>query len=83
MRADKEREAGDGFDGTWVAHPDLVPVATEIFDAVLGTAPNQKARLREEVSVSADQLLDLSVEGGGVSEAGVRANVRVALGYLD
>jgi malate synthase len=83
VRDDKDRESRDGFDGTWVAHPDLVPVATEIFDAVLGKAPNQKTRLREEVSVTAEQLLDLTVEGGSVTEAGVRANVRVALAYLD
>jgi malate synthase len=83
VRDDKERESRDGFDGTWVAHPDLVPLATEIFDGVLGTAPNQKGRLREEVSVTADQLLDLDVPGGAVTEAGVRANVRVALAYLD
>jgi malate synthase len=83
VRDDKERESRDGFDGTWVAHPDLVPLATEIFDGVLGTAPNQKGRLREEVSITADQLLDLDVPGGAVTEAGVRANVRVALAYLD
>jgi malate synthase len=83
VREDKERESGDGFDGTWVAHPDLVPVAGEIFDRVLGDRPNQKDRLREEVSVSAAQLLDLRVPGGAVTEAGVRANVRVALAYLD
>jgi malate synthase len=83
VRDDKERESGDGFDGTWVAHPDLVPLATEIFDSVLGAAPNQKSRLREDVSVSAAELLDLAVEGGTVTEAGVRANIRVALAYLD
>ncbi len=83
VREDKERESRDGFDGTWVAHPDLVPLATEIFDAVLGSAPHQKDRLRKEVSVSAEQLLDLGVEGGTVTEAGLRANVRVALAYLD
>jgi malate synthase len=83
VRDDKERESRDGFDGTWVAHPDLVPVATEVFDAVLGSAPHQKHRLRQEVSVTADQLLDLRVEGGRVTEAGLRANVRVALAYLD
>ncbi len=83
VRDDKERESRDGFDGTWVAHPDLVPLATEIFDGVLGAAPNQKGRLREEVSVTADQLLDLDVPGGAVTEAGVRANVRVTLAYLD
>ena len=83
VRDDKERESGDGFDGTWVAHPDLVPVAAEIFDRVLGDRPNQKDRLREEVAVGADDLLDLTVPGGAVTEAGVRANVRVALAYLD
>ena len=51
VRDDKERESRDGFDGTWVAHPDLVPLATEVFDAVLGAAPNQKDRLRDEVPV--------------------------------
>ena len=83
VREDKERGVGDGFDGTWVAHPDLVPVAAEVFDRVLGDRPNQKERLREEVSVTAAQLLDLRVPGGAVTEAGVRANVRVALAYLD
>jgi malate synthase len=83
VRDDKERESRDGFDGTWVAHPDLVPLATEIFDGVLGSAPNQKGRVREEVSVSADQLLDFTVADGHVTVAGVRANVRVALAYLD
>jgi malate synthase len=83
VRADKERESGDGFDGTWVAHPDLVPVATEIFDGVLGSAPHQKHRRREEVAVTADQLLDLRVEGGAVTEAGIRSDIRVALAYLD
>ena len=63
VRDDKERESGDGFDGTWVAHPDLVPVATEIFDRVLGDRPNQKDRLREEVAVGADELLDLTRPG--------------------
>jgi malate synthase len=83
VREDKERESADGFDGTWVAHPDLVPIAAEVFDGVLGERPHQKERLREEVSVSAAELLDLRVPGGAVSEAGVRANIRVALAYLD
>jgi malate synthase len=83
VRDDKVRESGDGFDGTWVAHPDLVPVAMEVFDGVLGARPNQKDRLREEVDVAAEDLLDLTVAGGGVTDAGVRANVRVALAYLD
>jgi len=83
VRDDKERESRDGFDGTWVAHPDLVPLATEIFDGVLGDRPNQKARLRPEVQVGAADLLDLRVPGGRVSEAGVRLNVDVAIRYLD
>ncbi|MBM4409195.1 MAG: malate synthase A, partial [Chloroflexi bacterium] len=80
---DKRRESGDGFDGTWLAHPDLVPLATEIFDGVLGERPNQKERLRAEVSVTAADLLNLHVEGGRVTEAGVRLNISVALQYLD
>jgi malate synthase len=83
VREDKERESADGFDGTWVAHPDLVPIAAEVFDRVLGQRPHQKDRLREEVAVTAAQLLDLHVPRGAVTEAGVRANVRVALAYLD
>ena len=63
--------------------PDLVPVAMEVFDRVLGDRPNQKERLREDVSVSAAELLDLRVPGGAVTEAGIRANIRVALAYLD
>jgi malate synthase len=83
VREDKERESRDGFDGTWVAHPDLVPLATEVFDGVLGDRPNQKDRLRPEVHVGAADLLDFAVPGGRVSEAGVRLNVSVALQYLD
>jgi malate synthase len=83
VREDKERESRDGFDGTWVAHPDLVPLATEIFDAVLGDRPHQKARGRNEVHVTAVELLDFSVPGGRVTENGVRLNVSVALQYLD
>jgi malate synthase len=83
VRDDKVRESGDGFDGTWVAHPDLVPLAAEVFDGVLGERPNQKDRLRSEVAVSAAELLDLRVEGGRVTEDGARLNVSVALQYLD
>jgi len=82
VREDKQREAGDGSDGTWVAHPDLVPVAGAVFDAILGDRPNQKDRLRKEVRVAARDLLDTSVDGGHVTEAGVRTNVSVALQYL-
>ena len=80
---DKVRESGDGFDGTWVAHPDLVAVATEVFDSVLGERPNQVDRLRDDVSVSADQLLDFEVPGGEVTDEGLRANVSVGVRYLD
>jgi malate synthase len=83
VREDKERESGDGFDGTWVAHPDLVPLATEIFDGVLGSAPHQKLRRREDVAVTAEQIRDLRIPGGSVTEAGYRLNVSVALQYLD
>jgi malate synthase len=79
---DKRREATDGFDGTWVAHPDLVPVARAEFDAVLGERPNQVDRLRDDVRVSAQDLTDLEFEGT-VTDAGVRANVSVALRYLE
>ncbi|HEY7463140.1 MAG TPA: malate synthase A [Candidatus Limnocylindria bacterium] len=81
VREDKQREAGDGSDGTWVAHPDLVPVAGEIFDVALGERPNQKDR-SPDVAPSAAQLLDVSVPGGAITEAGVRTNVSVALQYL-
>ena len=83
VREDKTRESNDGFDGTWVAHPDLVPVAMEAFDAVLGTRPNQIERKREDVSVTAKQLLDVRVPGGTITEAGVRNNVSVAILYLE
>ena len=83
VREDKERESSDGFDGTWVAHPDLVPLATEIFDAVLGNRPHQKDRGRDAVHTTAAELLDFAVPGGRVTEAGVRLNVSIALQYLD
>jgi malate synthase len=83
VREDKQREAGSGFDGTWVAHPDLVPVAMEEFDEVLGERPNQVERLREEVDVAAADLLDVRVPGGEITDEGVRANVSVGLRYLE
>ena len=83
VREDKERESGDGFDGTWVAHPDLVPVATEIFDRVLGERPNQVERLRDDVEASADDLLDFEVPGGEITEDGLATNVSVGVRYLD
>jgi malate synthase len=83
VREDKEREAGDGFDGTWVAHPDLVPVALEVFDKALGERPNQKDRLREDTLATAAALTDPSVPAGAITEGGVRLNINVALQYLD
>jgi malate synthase len=83
VRDDKLRESGDGFDGTWVAHPDLVPVATEVFDGVLGSGPNQLDRLRDDVSVRAEQLVDFAVPGGEITREGLRSNVSVGTRYLD
>ena len=82
VREDKTREASAGFDGAWVAHPDLVPVVAEVFDSVLGNRPNQTERQREDVKVAGEQLLDVRVPGGKITEAGVRSNVSVALQYL-
>jgi malate synthase len=82
VREDKEREAGQGFDGSWVAHPDLVRICAEVFDATLGERPNQVERQRLDVAVTADQLLDLESTPGAVTAAGLRNNVEVALRYL-
>ncbi|KRB36375.1 malate synthase [Microbacterium sp. Root180] len=82
VAADKNREAGDGFDGTWVAHPDLIPVAMAEFDAVLGDRPNQLDRQRPEVEVQASQLIDVHI-GRPITAAGVHANVSVAIRYLE
>jgi malate synthase len=82
VRADKEREAGDGFDGTWVAHPDLVPVAMEEFDRVLGERPNQIERRRDDVEVTAGDLLDLASTPGAITEEGLRNDVNVGIQYI-
>ena len=82
VREDKLREAGDGFDGSWVAHPDLVPVCQEVFDGVLGERPNQLDRLREDVTPNAAALIDLSGVGGAVTTGGLRTNVSVGVRYL-
>ena len=82
VRSDKEREANDGFDGTWVAHPDSVEVATEAFDAVLGDRPNQVDKQRDDVSASSDALLDVSSTPGERTEQGLRSNVNVGIQYL-
>ena len=83
VHTDKKREAADGCDGTWVAHPDLVGVAMQEFDAVLGTRPNQLDRQRPDVLIDATDLLAVDKSGGAVTEAGVRLNVDVGLRYLE
>ena len=82
VRSDKAREADGGFDGTWVAHPDSVPAALAEFDRVLGDAPNQVERRRDDVEVSAAQLLDVPSTPGDITEAGLRANVNVGIQYI-
>ena len=82
VREDKTRESSDGFDGSWVAHPDLVPICREIFDGVLGSKPNQLDRLRDEVSVSAADLLSVSKTPGTITEAGLRNDISVGIQYL-
>ncbi|HEX2092696.1 MAG TPA: malate synthase A, partial [Longimicrobiaceae bacterium] len=83
VREDKQREAGQGFDGTWVAHPDLVPIARAEFDRVLGERPHQKERRRDDVRVGECDLLKTGILGGRVTEEGVRNNLSVALQYLE
>ncbi|MCE5316746.1 MAG: malate synthase A [Parachlamydia sp.] len=82
VREDKRRESKDGFDGTWVAHPDLVPVAKEIFTEVLNTSSNQLSRLRDDVQVTAKDLLNFAIPGSTITEKGFRQNVNVAMQYL-
>src|SRR6202522_352178 len=82
VREDKTRESTDGFDGSWVAHPDVVPVCKEVFDGVLGAKPNQLDRQRPEVAVTSADLLAVAKTPGGVTEAGLRNNISVALQYL-
>ncbi|MBO0655700.1 malate synthase A [Streptomyces triculaminicus] len=83
VRADKDREAADGFDGSWVAHPDLVPVARACFDAVLGDRPHQKHRLREDVRVTAVQLVAVDTLEARPTYEGLRNAVQVALRYIE
>jgi malate synthase len=82
VREDKQREVADGFDGTWVAHPDSVPVALEAFAETLGEAPNQLDRQRDDVSVSAAELLDIGSTPGDITEDGLRGDVNVAIQYI-
>jgi malate synthase len=85
VRADKERESNDGFDGTWVAHPDLVPTAMAAFDAKLADKPHQKDRLREDVDdkVKAADIIAFTVPGGKITEAGLRNNISVGIQYIE
>jgi malate synthase len=83
VRDDKVRESRDGFDGTWVAHPDLVPVAREIFAEFMGDRPNQLDRQRPEVSVDSRQLLDLGVPEGQITEGGLRSNISIGIQYIE
>ncbi len=83
VKEDKLREASDGFDGTWVAHPDLVQIATEVFDDVLDARLNQLSKQRPEVNVTADDLLSFSQTPGEITEAGLRQNISVGLQYIE
>src|SRR5205823_407749 len=82
VREDKQREAGDGFDGTWVAHPDLVGVAKEVFDEVMGERPNQIGRRRDDVQVGQGDLLAIPATPGEATEEGLRNNVNVGIQYI-
>src|SRR6185437_1321508 len=82
VRKDKEREVSQGYDGTWVAHPDLVPVAREVFEKGLDGKPNQVSRKRDDVQVSAAELLDLVATPGQVTENGLRTDVNVGFQYI-
>ncbi|HLN60311.1 MAG TPA: malate synthase A [Symbiobacteriaceae bacterium] len=83
VRDDKLRESRAGFDGTWVAHPDLVPVARAVFDEALGGKPHQVDRKRDDVHVAAEDLLQVQIWGGKITEAGLRLNINVAIQYLE
>ncbi|MEU2231032.1 malate synthase A [Streptomyces vietnamensis] len=83
VKADKDREAGDGFDGSWVAHPDLVPIAMASFDAVLGEKPNQKDRLREDVSVAPGDLIAIDSLDAKPTYDGLRNAVQVGIRYIE
>jgi len=80
---DKVRESGDGFDGTWIAHPGLVPVVRDVFQEVLGDRPHQKDRMREDVNVVAADLMNFTIPGGTITEEGLRLNLNVAILYLE
>ncbi len=83
VRDDKTREANDGFDGSWVAHPGMVELCTDVFTDVLGDDPDQRHRTRDDVDVTAEQLLDVASTPGEITEAGLRSNISVGIQYLD
>lgn len=83
VRADKTREANDGFDGSWVAHPDLVPVCREVFDGVLGERRNQLDRLREDVIPDDRALINVAATEGTITETGIRNNIEVGIRYIE
>lgn len=83
VRADKTREATDGFDGSWVAHPDLVPVAMEVFNGVLGERANQIDKLREDVVPDDKALLNVAATEGSITESGIRMNIEVGIRYIE
>ncbi len=83
VRADKTREANDGFDGSWVAHPDLVPVCREVFDATLGERPNQLDRTREDVIPDDRALINVAATEGTITEQGIRNNIEVGIRYIE
>lgn len=82
VTVDKEREANAGFDGTWVAHPDLIPVARQVFDKALGTNPHQKSKTRDDFTAQANDLYPAEVEGGKITMAGIRNNIKVSMQYI-
>lgn len=83
VRADKTREANDGFDGSWVAHPDLVPICREVFDGVLGERRNQLDRLREDVIPDDRALINVAATEGTITETGIRNNIEVGIRYIE
>ncbi|MBD1593131.1 malate synthase A [Arthrobacter sp. S1_S22] len=83
VRADKTREANDGFDGSWVAHPDLVPVCREVFDSILGSKPNQLDRTREDVVPDDRALINVAATTGTITEQGIRNNIEVGIRYIE
>lgn len=83
VRADKTREANDGFDGSWVAHPDLVPVCREVFDSILGERPNQLGKLREDVIPDDRALINVAATEGTITEQGIRNNIEVGIRYIE